>query len=265
MLRLLEQLWGNRKGYGEIRAMKAGRVEQTFVEWPLDDAHRTEFLQTLEDLKADHDIYFGVLLRETRSGKALDCEPDVHWLWADVDWKSGATYSSILAAPIPPPQIVVDSGHGWHMYWRLKKPVSHRVAQEAMTSIASQIKGDSVGDPARILRLPDTLNQKDDPPRSVRILRWKNLDHGWRLGDFDLRPGRNFVNRIFTGVTGSRGTRSEELFSYALREVRAGKADHEIYDGMLGIPAGSKLTEMPKARADRWASQTIGKARKLLS
>lgn len=264
MLLLLEHLWGNREGYGEIRLMRRGRVEQMFVAWPPhDDAAKDRFLDELEQYRPQWDIYFGVLLRKDESGKAEDCEPNVHWLWADVDWKSGATLSSLLVAPIPPPQIIVDSGHGWHMYWRLKRPVSHLAAQQAMRAIASQIGGDAVGDPARILRLPGSLNHKDDPPKQVRIIRWKNLLHGWRLGDFNLQQ-QGTQRRVFHGATGTKGTRSEELFSYALREVRAGKSDSEIYDGMLQLPAGSKLLEMPKERADKWVALTVKKARSFL-
>lgn len=260
MLKLLNQLWGQRQGYGEIRLMKNGKVDQAFFGWP----DQADELQTHVELWDDHDVYFGVMLRSRKGGKAQDCEPLVHWLWADVDKKSGVTFSKLLRVPIPPPQIVVDSGHGWHLYWRLKQPVMHSTAQIVMAAIADQLGGDQVGDPARILRLPDTMNYKSDPPMPVRIIRWKNLDHGWRLGDFDLRRAANRQTKASNSPLGTKGTRSEELFVYAMEGIRKGLSDKEIYEGMLTIPAGSKILEMPKARADRWVALTIGKARRLL-
>jgi hypothetical protein len=260
MIELLDVVWGDREGYGELRLMKDGVVDQSFFEWP----DERDVIEAHVELFDDHDIYYGVTLRTRKSGKAADCEPSIHWLWADVDKKSGATFSSLLSAPVPPPQIVVDSGHGWHLYWRLAAPVTHAVAQDAMAAIASQIGGDAVGDPARILRLPDTWNLKGDPPIRVRIIRWKNLDHGWRLGDFDLRRAER-RGRASTSPTGTRGTRSEELFVLAMDMVRKGASDADIVDAMLTHPAGSKVTEMPKARADKWMSLTIKKVRKLLS
>jgi hypothetical protein len=262
MLKLLEALWGDRAGYGEVRAMKAGKVTQRFLPWPPTDAR---MLEEIERLAADHDMYYGVLLRVRESGKAADCERMVHWLWADVDKKAGATFASLLSARVPPPQIVVDSGHGWHLYWRLAQPVSHAVAQAAMADIASQVNGDAVGDPARILRIAGTRNFKSDPPMLVRILRWKDLDRGWRLGDFDLRLAERRTTRVSGGPTGAKGTRSEDLFILALDLIRKGKSNPEIYAEMLSDPAGSKISEMPKARADRWVNLTITKARRLLS
>lgn len=265
MLRLLEALWGEREGYGEVRAMRAGKVEQLFFKWPLpDDRIRWSVINDLEALRTTHDMYFGVLLRTREGGKAADCESMVHWLWADVDKKGGATFASLLSAPIPPPQIVVDSGHGWHLYWRLAKPVSHAKAQSVMAAIASQVNGDAVGDPARILRLADTTNFKGDPI-PVRILRWKNLDRGWRIGDFNVGGALRKASKASTSPTGTKGTRSEELFVLALDLVRKGKSDADIYKEMLAVPAGSKIAEMPRTRADRWVNLTISKARKLLS
>lgn len=262
MLRLLEALWGMREGYGEIRAIRDGKVTQGFYRWrDLEDM--AALRDDLYDLRGTHDVYFGVLLRNKDRGKAEDCEPMVHWLWADVDKKTGATFASLLSAPVPPANIVVDSGHGWHLYWQLKVPASHRLAQDTMAAIASRIGGDAVGDPARILRLPGTYNRKSDPPVLVRILRMKLLPT-WRLGDFPPPLTGEAERRLYTGGgTGYKGTRSEDLFRFAIDSLRKGLDDEEIYEAMLLLPEGSKIREMKtEERRRKWVDLTVKKARK---
>lgn len=264
MFRLLEALWGTREGYGEIRAIKDGKVSQGFYKWR-DVVDMADLRDSLATLRETHDVYFGVLLRKRPSGKAEDCEPMVHWLWADVDKKTGATFSSLLSAPVPPANIVVDSGHGWHLYWRLARPVSHTLAQQTMAAIASRIGGDAVGDPARILRLANTFNRKADPPMRVRILRMK-LEDTWRLGDFPTAIVGEAERRKYAGAVGASGTRSEDLFRFAIEGVRKGLDDDEIYEQMLELPEGSKLREMKtEARRRRWFDLTVRKARRLTS
>lgn len=244
--------------------MRDGKVTQGFYKWH-DLVDMVDLRDALTTLRETHDVYFGVLLRQRESGKAEDCEPMVHWLWADVDKKTGATFGSLLSAPLPPANIVVDSGHGWHLYWQLDRPVSHALAQRVMTAIASRVGGDAVGDPARILRLANTFNRKSDPPMRVRILRMKMGDR-WRLGDFPEPLVGEADRRKYAGAVGASGTRSEDLFRFALESVRKGLDDEDIYGKMLLLPEGSKLLEMKtEARRRKWFDLTVKKARKVIS
>lgn len=256
---LLDILWGEDKSYGEIRAIKDGKVNQHFYEWPSDKA----LLKTdVEKLAQDHDVYFGVAPRVTKGGKASDVAPLLYWVWADVDKKSGATFDSLLLSQLPPPQIVVDSGYGWHLYWRMRNPMPHEHAQKLMQGIAHSVGGDAVGDAPRILRLPGTFNYKGNP-LPVRVLRMRNLDQKWRVGDFDVDlSAEPTVGGSYTGGKGNKGTRSEDLFKYALNQIKDGATDEEIYAGMLVLPAGEKIREMTQANADRWVARTLKKARK---
>lgn len=265
MLRLLDALnEGTRRGYVEIRSIKDGKVDQAFLAWP---GGKKAIEEVVREKAKTHDVYYGVLLRKHPAGKAEDCYPTTRWLWADIDKKGGATFASLLRFPtMPRPQIVVDSGRGWHLYWRLDHYVHTGVAQETMASIAALMGGDMVGDPARILRAPGTWNRKDpDNPIPVRILRMKDLKHGYALGDFPYLPAVARGGKRATGPTGMKGTRSEDLFKIALEGIRKGLSDDEIETEMLADPAGSKLTEMTKAKADRWIALTLRKARASIS
>lgn len=87
-----------------------------------------------------------------------------------------------------PPPTVVDSGGGYHAYWPLDRdvPISEWkiYAQKFKTYCVSQgLKIDLAvtADAARILRCPDTLNYKTDPPKATALLTGEITEY-----DFDV-------------------------------------------------------------------------------
>lgn len=123
--------------------------------------------------------------------KALRASADVATiksLFIDVDVKEGAypdTKTALLAlkafmtaSGMPMPSAVVASGSGgFHAHWALDTPMERdewqvlsnalaRATQEHGLMCDSQCTVDS----ARILRIPDTLNHKSDPPNPVTLL-----------------------------------------------------------------------------------------------
>lgn len=121
-------------------------------------------------------IYFGVAIRRTRRGGTLaDCDK-VFALWADVDFKESSEAEArrrLEEFPIPP-SIIVASGGGLHLYWLLAEAADVQAETDRLYDllrrIAHHIGADlSAAEPARILRVPGTLNLKYDPPRSVLI------------------------------------------------------------------------------------------------
>lgn len=70
-------------------------------------------------------LYFGVCPRVGKQwfNKAWQIRK-INFLWADIDDISTAdALERVHVAGIPEPSAVVNSGHGVHLYWRLKKPV----------------------------------------------------------------------------------------------------------------------------------------------
>lgn len=76
----------------------------------------------------------------------------------------------------PKPSLIVSSGRGFHLYWFLNPPIrlaairgdSRRIAVNRVETLnrklAATLDGDSVSDLARVLRLPGTLNAKNNSP-----------------------------------------------------------------------------------------------------
>lgn len=120
-------------------------------------------------------------------------------LWIDLDVelnnKSGKAYPTkaeaakafaqfCLSAGLPRPSLMVASGSGgFHVYWTLDqaltmeqwKPLAFALA-EATRRFGLICDSGCTVDAARILRIPDTLNKKSDPPNPVVLL--PNFMHG---------------------------------------------------------------------------------------
>jgi len=104
--------------------------------------------------------------------------------WADLD---GVTVAEALnridKAGLPKPSIIINSGHGIHLYWILveafiiddagepvitkdkkKIPLSPKAEkiQSIMRGMYAVIGGDHTQDVSRILRMPDSMNRKNE-------------------------------------------------------------------------------------------------------
>jgi hypothetical protein len=127
-------------------------------------------------------LFFGVCPRPGPGRDKAHHIRAVRGLWADLD---GVTVDEALAlcrrAGLPAPSLVVSSGHGVHLYWLLsepyaiddypadslaekKPPLSPKAErlQEVVAGISARIGGDHTQDLSRLLRLPGTLNRKDE-------------------------------------------------------------------------------------------------------
>jgi hypothetical protein len=150
--------------------------------------------------QAGRNIYFGVGLRRTRSGKKGDVLA-IPALWVDLDGKDfsqGKPEARAALDRLPAdlsPSMVLDSGHGIHAYWLLEPAVTlngngeiERV-ERTLRGLAHHLNGDpTVADVARIMRLPGFLNVKDpENPVPCKLLNM-HVDRRFDLAAFsDLR------------------------------------------------------------------------------
>lgn len=125
--------------------------------------------------------------------KAVRKAANATWLkaiWIDCDVKAGDAkhYDTVPAAfdaldafrdkvGLPFPSMIVNSGGGLHVYWIADAPMSPdewRPYADGLKALLLRegVKCDTglTTDVARILRVPDTLNHKYDPPRKVELL-----------------------------------------------------------------------------------------------
>lgn len=162
------------------------------------------------------DVYVSVCAYSERvpggRGRA-DIAGALFGMWADIDVSAPGVHEKpglpptkdearrILAA-VDEPTYIIDTGFGLQAWWFFHEPLildtpelrqkAAEMAQNWQRHIARVARGmgysvDSVGDLARILRIPGTMNHKVDPPLPVRII----SDSGilYQPKDLDVGPG----------------------------------------------------------------------------
>ena len=192
---------------------------------------------------------------------------------------------AVVGFPIAP-SVIVDSGHGYHVYWRLDTIIPFAQAKAIMVGIAKAIKGDHVYDAARILRIPGTVNYKDpQAPVPVRTVLF-NTHALSRPGDFHeyenagneyLTPApRQYVVRSYKTLDMPRdiettirdgapqGQRSEAAWGVMCALIERGWSDADIRAAFDGGHIGDKMREM-RDGGDRWFQRSLDRARAQVS
>lgn len=112
-------------------------------------------------------IYFGVCPRSRPSGTKNDVRI-IRVLWADIDdCPPREAIERCRKAKLPQANIVVNSGHGTHLYWKMETPsVIHseedgRRIESVVREVGRRIGGDHTHDRGRLLRLPGFANVKN--------------------------------------------------------------------------------------------------------
>ena len=182
-LEFLRQVLGD-EGYYCIVGLKknSDKPVQKFFK-TLDQA--VEVANNLKD--EGYDAYYALATFEDGKSRKTANVKQLKSLYVDLDCGPDKPYQTqaealvalkafCKATKLPKPSLV-NSGGGVHAYWALTEPVS----RETWTPLAEQLKRlcdehDLFADPVvtadsvRILRVPGTLNYKNDEPREVKLL-----------------------------------------------------------------------------------------------
>ncbi len=146
-----------------------GGVIQKFVQRKLLDKAIEEMVENEERIK-NFEMWFGVCPRINRSGKKEDIN-QVNVLWCDID-DATIDYKNFEYLP----NIVVNSGHGLHLYWILNKPFIINSPQDIqyiesiLQGLTKYCGGDNTYDISRVLRIPETYNNKNQEDRKKVII-----------------------------------------------------------------------------------------------
>jgi hypothetical protein len=270
-------------GFTEVRAIMAGKVQQHFTE-SRQDATDVAMARS----ENGWDAYYGVLPRARASGTADDVWSTADVLWADMDAKDrnkAAALQQLIDYEITP-SVIVDSGHGYHAYWKLTLPIPTLRACHIMKGLALHLDGDHVYDPPRILRVPGTTNWKDPGAAvTVRVLRF-DTTRLMRPGDFEhaeataTRQTHREVERTTPKVYIPRenrgrlpdwlddlinqgapqGSRSELVFKVAANLQERGWSYEEFKELNESAAIGEKYREMRRG-GERWLRRTWERAR----
>ncbi len=244
--KLLAALFGaDHEGVIELRALPGAR--RTFFRL----AAPQPALRFLEQ-HADRDLYVGIALRaapDEREGKragALEHCVGLPALFTDIDFKTTSVEQAREALRRFPlkPSAVVHSGGGVHLYWLLREtmelPAEAPRARDLLRRIARRLGGDiSAAEPARILRIPGTLNRKYQPPRPV-VLAQLDAARRFNPSDFDFLPAEpadtgNGAPRFALPERIRSGARNTTLYALARSLKGRGRGEREILASLTSV------------------------------
>lgn len=171
----IDALYQNCGGQIELRAFTPGDkpADRRFIN-PND---QEAFIQFSRANRGNH-VYFGVATRKDGSSGTLANCCSLTTLFVDIDFKqtSEAEARRRLGEFPFPPSAIIRSGGGLHVYWLLREPLDLRDEQKRVLAgallrrLTAPLGADiQSAEPARMLRVPDTLNHKYTPPREVTI------------------------------------------------------------------------------------------------
>ena len=123
---LFKNYFEKHKGYIELRFIekKSSKAFSIFYSY---DEFDYKVEKEIQKLNINHNVYFGVNPRPSSKEKKQEDIKHIVCLWADIDGKDFENgkkeAKEIIDKFLIQPNIIVDSGNGYHCYWILKEPV----------------------------------------------------------------------------------------------------------------------------------------------
>jgi hypothetical protein len=122
-------------------------------------------------------LFYGVLPRKEKQGGKIKDVTHGRVVWMDIDYKDYEYDEDLAMKAIREfevqPSIEVESGHGVHCYWVLHEYEHPSDLSGVSRSLAKELGGDHTFDAARLMRLPGSVNYKEQPKRT-QIVRWSD-------------------------------------------------------------------------------------------
>lgn len=149
----------------EVRRLPSKRSS-----WPRACQLPDQAANLLQANQTGDNVYLGANPRKAVGGTCAGDVALARSLFADLDrctWEEAQ--GRYQQAGLPLPTVAVGSGHGVHLYWRLREPLTDLVAWTALQKRLIQALGadPKPHDPPRIMRAPGFLNLKAEPVPAV--------------------------------------------------------------------------------------------------
>lgn len=172
-------------------------------------------------------------------------------LW--VDWDDPEYPKTFL-----PPSLVVFSGHGWHLYYKLSEPLYDiEIIETYNKLLAAHYEADDCWNVNRFLRVPNTLNRKREPYPRVEVKAQNPFTYA--LQDFDVlrTVTAKTIKKVLTGDSRGYKSRSERDFAVIAQLIQSGASDNLIQNLFNFHRIGDKADEAHETYLPR----TIAKVR----
>jgi len=209
------------------------------------------------DVPTNTDVYFGPAMR-SKEGNEKEDVLGTQVLWVDAD-------SPERPQPTFPPTAMVFSGHGWHIYWKLKEPCLDREQIEVLNKylIADIPTADKAcWNVNRILRVPGTTNKKEPEAHVPVVLKTFTPNVLYNIEDFFVLAtlDNKVKHKIRTGDSRGYASRSDRDWAIITTLIMANASDMLINTIFKSQPCGDKAREN-----EHYLPHTISRAREKFS
>jgi len=146
----------------------------------------SQFIDVHLDIHKSHKrhVWVGVGARD-KIGSTNPLVNRVLWVDLDASITDDAKLDSALAASgLPQPTMVVWSGNGYHLYWKLQAGVTPDEIRPYVKGVHASLPSDSTHDPTRVMRVPGTWNFKNEQNPSMCLIHRHNAELTYSLQDF---------------------------------------------------------------------------------
>lgn len=170
----INTLFSNVDKYIEVRLINDNKVEQIFMSY-------RELLDY--EFPMNTNVYIGIFERNRKKGDK-NSVTKTNALFLDFDNTDIDTIMyKIDMFQLPQPSMIVNSGHGYHMYWKLEKPAGREI-ERVLKALQVKLNADPQAvDIARVLRVPDTMNVKSEAVKSTLVT---CTDHTTTVNEFEI-------------------------------------------------------------------------------
>ncbi len=155
-----------------IRLLWDGYADGIFFETrphPSSINHEKDLERAVEIAKESR--FIGILPRRREGSKTRDVVLKGNVVWVDIDSPNALGLIDSKLRPLGlVPTIVMSSGHGYWIYWKLKELAGVAVIENINRGLSALLGGDACHDRTRICRVPGSVNGKYGKKRFVRII-----------------------------------------------------------------------------------------------
>lgn len=220
------------------------------------------------------DVYFGVCTRKAKRPEE-EYVNRAFAVWADVDGSGSDKHGEItepkedklkeaLEALILPPSLIVDSGHGYHLYWQTAQPTTELIRIKAINlKIQGVLGSGAVSDPTRILRVDGTFNHKSGSPEAVTL--HSQTPHTYELQDLyamcRLARDPKLMAKVRKGDSRGHKSKSERDWAILVSLVKLGFSDAGIRFLFEHNECGDKYRAKPPEGGEKYFERSLKEVR----
>lgn len=225
--------------FGGLTRIGVGPIKEplNFLVRYLDDDAIAKF-----EVPTDKDVFFAPAQCSTEGDTKGAVLGSTHtWVDADDPQKPLCTL---------PPSLMVKSGRGWHVYWKMAEPITDKEVLEGLNKrLADDVPtaDKSTWNCNRLMRVPGSVNTKHDGSPRVEIALYNDKVF-YTPPDFNILDSLDDAtkHKIRTGDRRGYRSRSERDWAILVALVKAGASDRLIETIFMNQPCGDKAKENPE-------------------